>query len=137
MQTDRPRTFPDYRRSLEASTPCFSTFNFQYFKRPLLFSSGICKRGRQKGVSLICSENKSKQIRRKQSKSEQIGAFQKTRSANQNKSEENGEIRTNRKKSGRPPSANSKLGAPIFCVLGIIFMRILLCLLCFECHSRL
>ena len=37
------------------------------------FLSGICKRGRQNKVSLICSANKSEQIGRKQSKSEQIG----------------------------------------------------------------
>ena len=47
------------------------------------------KRGRQKGVSLVCSRNKSEQIGAYRSKSEQIPQI---RSANPNKSEENGEI---------------------------------------------
>ena len=40
---------------------------------------------------------------------EQVGTNLKTRSANRNKPEENGEIGTNRNKS---PSADPKLGAP-------------------------
>ena len=70
--------------------------------------SGIYVRGRQKGVSpLICSENKSEQIGRKWSKSEQIGVFPKTI-----------QIGTNRKKTGKSeqigvnPSVDPKLGAP-------------------------
>ena len=58
--------------------------------------SGNCKRGRQKGVSLICSDLL---LTRNQKKSEQIGTnrgFPKTGSANRNRSEENGEIGTNR-----------------------------------------
>ena len=48
---------------------------------------------------LVCSENKSEQIGRKRSKSEQIRTnrgIPETRIANRNKSEENGEIGTNR-----------------------------------------
>ena len=48
---------------------------------------GFGKRGRQKGVSLICLDLFRKQIGRKRSKSEQIGVFPKTRNANRNKSE--------------------------------------------------
>ena len=44
-------------------------------------------------------------------KSEQIGVLPKTRSANRNKSKENGEIGTSQNKSGWPPSADPKSGA--------------------------
>ena len=54
--------------------------------------SGTCKRGLQKGVSLICSEtnrNKLEEIGANWNKSEQVGVFQKTRNANWSKSEQN------------------------------------------------
>ena len=77
--------------------------------------SGTCRRGRQKGVSLICSENKSEHIGKNR--------------ANRNKSEEHkseqiggAQIGTNRKKRGNPNKSEQigltpfrqpqKLGAP-------------------------
>ena len=62
---------------------------------------------------LICCEKKSEQIGRNganRNKSHQIGVFPITRSANWNKSKENG---ANRNKSGWPPSADPRLGAPV------------------------
>ena len=56
----------------------FHGLSYSVAGRRALKFSGICKRGRQKGVSRICSENKPEQIGREQSKSEQIGAFLKT-----------------------------------------------------------
>ena len=55
-------------------------------KRPPRRASGTCKRGWQKQISLICSDLFSEQIRRHQSKSEQIGVCPKRT---------NGEIGTN------------------------------------------
>ena len=47
--------------------------------------SGTCKRGRQRGVSLICSENKSEQIA---NKTEQIGTNRGIRDSKEHKSEQ-------------------------------------------------
>ena len=56
-------------------------------------NSGTCKRGRQKGVSLICSENKSEEIRANQNTS----AYSRKQGR---KSEQIGRERGNRDKSG-------------------------------------
>ena len=67
---------------------------FPWFR---VFAKGVGRKGLPWFV-LTCSANKSEQIGRKRSKSEQIesiGVFLKTGSANRNKSEENGEIGTN------------------------------------------
>ena len=53
-------------------------------------ASGIWKRGRQKGVSLICSDNKLEQIGRIRSKSKQIGVFPKANRKKTRKSEQIG-----------------------------------------------
>ena len=76
--------------------------------------SGICKRGRQEGVSLICSDLFWKQIGTNRKKTEQIGTNRGIPENKERKSEENGEIGTNRKKSGWPLSADPKAGAPIW-----------------------
>ena len=82
--------FPSFRLPLNSSV---SETEWNWLKLKQL--SGTCSRGWQNGVSLICSENKSEEIGANWKKSEQIGVFQKTRNANR-KSEENGEIGTNR-----------------------------------------
>ena len=66
----------------------------------LPFQSGTCKRGRQKGVSLICSENKLEQIGTNRKKSEQIGTVRGIPEYKVRKSEQIGRKRGNRNKSG-------------------------------------
>ena len=76
-------------------------------------------RGLSKGVGrkgfpwfvLICSENKSEQIGRKRNKSEQIGVFPKTRSANRNKTGKSEQIGRNR---GDPFLPTPKWGLRIY-----------------------
>ena len=69
------------------------------FLLPIL---GNCKRGRQKGVSLICSENKSEEIEEFRNKSVKQGVQIGTHP------EENREVGTNR---GEPCGADPKAGA--------------------------
>ena len=68
--------------------------------------------GRQKGVSLICSDLFWKQIGTNRKKTEQIGTNRGIPENKERKSEQIGRKRGNRNKSGWPPSADPKPGAP-------------------------
>ena len=70
-------------------------------------SPRLVKGGRQKEVSLICSKN-----RRNRSNLEQVWAFLKTRSADRNKSEENGERKRVRGRHGRGVKGKPPEGHP-------------------------
>ena len=76
--------------------------------------SGICRRGRQKGASLICSENISEQIGRNRSKSEQIKT---NRGIHENKDRESEQIGRKRGDWNKP----EQIGATPFKITVTVF----------------